>query len=125
MLLCTGLGLLTMDKDKVKKIVNQGEISNDVLQNVIDLAKLDPLGPSMTLQSEHLKKILDHFSVLAQVDVSNLDPTIQVNPAKLPLREDITVDYLSQDEALANARLRTPEFFQVPKILEPEESEKR
>lgn len=111
--------------DKRKEIVKPGEISNDVLQNVIDLARLDPIGPSMALQKEHLKKILEHFSVLAHVDVSNLDPTIQVNPAKLPLREDIAVDFLSQDEALANARLRTQEFFQVPKILEPEESKKR
>lgn len=123
MLLRAGLSMLIMDKRK--EIVNQGEISNDVLQKVIDLARLDPIGPSMALQKEHLKKILDHFSVLAQADVSNLDPTIQVHPAQLPLRKDTAVDFLSQDEALANARLRTTEFFQVPKILEPEESEKR
>jgi len=97
------------------------EITDEVLNEVIDLGRLNPLTPGMSMQKHHLKKILDNFRILSQVDIQNLDPTIQVNPTVLPLREDEVIDWLTQSEALRNARNNTGEFFRAPKILGEEE----
>ena len=97
------------------------EITDAILAGVIDLARLDPLWPGMEHQKQHLKRILEHFAVLRQVELEGVDPTIQVNPTPIPLREDKVIDWLSQEDALSNARLRTAEFFRVPKILGDEE----
>jgi len=98
------------------------EITSEVLSGVIDLARLDPLAPGMSLQKDHLKKILEHFQVLSQVSLEGLDPTIQVNPSPLPFRSDEAIDGIARDEALSNARLRTSEFFRAPLILGGEET---
>jgi aspartyl/glutamyl-tRNA(Asn/Gln) amidotransferase C subunit len=111
-----------MAKDDKTSVDTASQITDQVLAEVIDLARLDPLAPGMALQKEHLRSILDHFKVLSRVEVDDLDPTIMVNPTPIPLREDQVVDRLSPEEALANSRLRTSEFFRAPTILEEEES---
>lgn len=99
------------------------EITDEVLQGVIDLARLDPLSPGMSLQKEHLRKILEHFKVLNEVDIEGLDPTIQINATVISLRPDEVVRDFSKDEALSNSRLRTDEFFRAPLILYEDESD--
>jgi aspartyl-tRNA(Asn)/glutamyl-tRNA(Gln) amidotransferase subunit C len=110
-----------MAKDEKSVAADGREISDDTLAGVIDLARLDPLWPGMEHQKAHLKRILGHFAVLRQVDIEGVDPTIQINPTPIPLRDDEVVEWLSQEEALSNARLRTGEFFRAPKILGDEE----
>lgn len=109
-----------MEKVKHKKAENSviGHIPDEVLRKVINLARLDPLGPAMALQKEHLRKILDHFSVLSRIDITDVDPTIHINPAELPLRDDTPVDVLAIEDAMSNARNRTQEYFLAPGILD-------
>jgi len=110
-----------MTGDEKKAVKDAYEITDDILAGVIDLARLDPLKPGMSHQKHHLKKILEHFAVLREVDLEGVDPTIQINPTTLPLREDEVVEWLSQEEALSNARVRTSEFFRAPIILDDRE----
>jgi len=111
-----------MAKDDKTSVHVVSQITDQVLAEVIELARLDPLAPGMALQKEHLRSILEHFKLLSRVEVGDLDPTIMVNPAPIPLREDQAVDWLSSQEALSNSRLGTSEFFRAPAILEEEES---
>jgi len=105
------------NKDSRIRVTEPAEITDKVLNEVIDLARLDPLIPGMSMQKHHLRKILDNFRILSQVDLHNLDPTIQVNPTALPLREDEAIDWFSLSDAMGNARLSTGEFFRAPRIL--------
>lgn len=109
-------------KHKSSDTVITGGISDVVFLRIIELARLDPLAPSMAIHKEELRKILDHFSVLAQIDISDVEQTIHINPVALPLMPDEPEDYLTRDAAMSNARLRTSEYFQAPKILEADDS---
>jgi len=110
-----------MSKDSVK-IEEIGEITDDELLRIIDLARLDPLAPGMGIQKAHLKNILAHFRVLNDVSLNGVDPTIQINHVPIPLRDDEPLDILTRNEALENARLKTKEFFLAPKILGGDDS---
>lgn len=99
------------------------QISDAALAQVIELSRLDPGNPAMKAQKEHLRRILEYFQVLSQVDVEGVDPTIHINPTPIPLRPDEVGESLSPDDALSNARTRAQEFFQAPLILGGEESE--
>ena len=110
-------------KDRSEALMEVGEISDSVLADVIDLARLDPLWPGMSVQKAHLRKILDHFKVLNQVHVEGLDPTIQINPTPIPLRPDVVVPTFSVQEAMSNAHLRAGELFLAPQILTTEPAE--
>jgi aspartyl-tRNA(Asn)/glutamyl-tRNA(Gln) amidotransferase subunit C len=98
-------------------------ISDGVIAEVVDLARLDPDDPAMSEQKGHLKRILEHFQVLSRVDVEGVDPTIHVNPTPIPLRADEVGESLSPEEALPNAHNRAQEFFQAPQIFGGEESD--
>ncbi|MFH1677056.1 MAG: Asp-tRNA(Asn)/Glu-tRNA(Gln) amidotransferase subunit GatC [bacterium] len=108
-------------KDKTESSVDA--ISDQLLQDVIRLARLDPSDPSMELKKEHLKKILDYFGILSGVDVEGVDPTVQINAIPVPLRADGVKESLSREDALGNSVLKVGEFFRSPQILGGEETE--
>lgn len=109
-------------KTKTDIITDVSEITDEVLSEVIMLARLDPSTPGMPLQKQHLRKILEYFKILRDVSLEGLDPTIQINPTPIPLREDEVGESFNQKTALANAKNRVGEFFIAPHILGNEES---
>ncbi|WP_343389125.1 Asp-tRNA(Asn)/Glu-tRNA(Gln) amidotransferase subunit GatC [Candidatus Amarobacter glycogenicus] len=50
-----------------------------------------------------LSGILDHFTALAAVDTTGLDPTAHPLPLSNVMRDDLVAPSLPQDLALANA----------------------
>jgi aspartyl/glutamyl-tRNA(Asn/Gln) amidotransferase C subunit len=109
-----------MDEHKIKSAENSlaGAITDDLFLKVVDLARLDPLAPSMAIHRDEFRKILEHFSVLSRVDISDVDPAIHINTVRLPFSDDEPVETLTRDDALSNTRLRTSEYFLAPKILD-------
>jgi aspartyl-tRNA(Asn)/glutamyl-tRNA(Gln) amidotransferase subunit C len=69
-----------------------------------------------------LSAILDHVAVLADLDVSGVEPMTHALAAEggvaPPLRPDEVRPGLSHDEALSNAPARDGTAFQVPRIIE-------
>jgi aspartyl/glutamyl-tRNA(Asn/Gln) amidotransferase C subunit len=110
-------------KERPEAVLEIAEITDKVLAEVIDLARLDPSAPGMSIQKEHLRKIIDHFRVLSQVHVEGLDPTIQINPTPIPLRSDEVGMSLIAADALSNARHVAGEFFLAPRILGDEQAD--
>jgi len=110
-------------KERVEAIPEIGDISDQVLAEVIDLARLDPMTPGMSVQKAHLRKILDHFKVLNQMHLEGLDATIQINPVPIRLRPDIVVTTLKVEDALSNAHLKAGDLFIAPQILSGERAE--
>jgi len=95
-----------------------GAITDDVFIKILELARLDPLAPAMAIHRDEFRKILELFSVLSHADISDVDPAIHINPAKLPYSDDEPVETLTRDDALSNTRQRTSEYFLAPKILD-------
>ncbi len=110
-------------RDKQREKVETKMVTDEVIADVIQLARLDPSDPTMAEQKEHLKRILGHFRILSQMEVEGLNPTIMINPTPILLREDKVGESLERTDALQNAQLKTGELFQAPKILGGEESD--
>ena len=113
-----------MSENKAIRKVGMSEITDDIYDEVVELARLDPLSPGMAIQKQHLKNILEYFQVLSTVDVEEHDPTIQNNPVQLPLRRDEACEFLTREEALSNARMRTDEYIISPSVPGHEAGEK-
>lgn len=112
---------MSESESKVKTEVSG--ISDRTLAEVIDLAKLDPMDPSLEAQKVHLRKIIEYFKVLKGVELDEHGPTTMINPTPLRLREDEIVKCFSKDEAMNNSRLRLDEYFHAPRIHSGEEPE--
>lgn len=92
-------------------------ITQDTVQKVAALARLE-LTPDEERQfTEQLGAILGYVERLADVDVSGVAPTAQPMPVMNVLREDRLQESLSRDEVLQNAPAVEEGMFRVPQII--------
>lgn len=71
----------------------------------------------LSAMQEELGAILAHFTVLANVDTTNIAPMTHAVPLELPLRADVIEPSLSVDDALRGAPKRDGDLIVVPAII--------
>lgn len=87
------------------------------VEHVASLARLGLSEVEKTRLSQQLSSILDHISVLNQLDTSAIPPTAQVIEVANVLREDEVQPSLPRDVLLANAPREIDGFFAVQAVL--------
>ena len=96
----------------------------ETVRKIADLARLDIRGAEAEKLAEQFASILEHFQVLAQLDVAGVDPMLSGSGAAGAedlRRDDVPRPSLHQDRILANAPDRRGEFYGVPKTVGGEE----
>jgi aspartyl-tRNA(Asn)/glutamyl-tRNA(Gln) amidotransferase subunit C len=87
------------------------------VEEIALLARLH-LDPSELEQMQgELGAILHHFTALAQVDTSDVQPMTHAVPMELRLRPDEAAPSLSVEEALRGAPVKQDGVFVVPAII--------
>lgn len=91
-------------------------IDEKLLKHVGETARLRLSAKELADLKQEFKEILEMFSLLEKVDVTDSKPAF--HPLKLPsrMREDIPGKCLSQKEALANSQNTKSGFFKAPKV---------
>jgi len=93
------------------------------LEEVFKVARLARLSPNeeeaRSLQHE-LDAILGYVAMLDAVDTRGVEPTAHAITLASPLRADVVVPSLSQEQALAAAPSSREGGFSVPKVMEVE-----
>lgn len=88
------------------------------VEHVANLARL-ALTPAETEQfTEQLNKILEHAQELQQLQLDDVEPTSHVLPIENVMREDQSRQWLTHEEALANAPDKDAGQFRVPAVME-------
>jgi len=96
-------------------------ISDKEVRYVADLANLRLSDEEVRRMSHDLGKILTHVEQLNELDTTNVEPMAQVlydADETATLRQDIPLNCLSNQEALANAPASGVGYFKVPKVIE-------
>ena len=100
--------------------MSPSKITLEEVQKVARLARLS-LGEDEARGLQHdLDAILGYVALLDEVDTKGVEPTAHAIAVAAPLREDVIVPSLSQEEALAAAPASRDGGFSVPKVLEVE-----
>ncbi|MGD9852918.1 MAG: Asp-tRNA(Asn)/Glu-tRNA(Gln) amidotransferase subunit GatC [Nitrospirales bacterium] len=94
-----------------------GHISKTEVEKVADLARLDLTESEKSVFGEQLSQILEYVDQLQAVQTEGIPLTSSVAEIPSEWREDIVVQGLSVEEALANAPESDRGLFLVPKIL--------
>jgi len=87
------------------------------VQDIALLARLHLDDAELTTMQEQLGAILEHFTVLAGVDTTDIAPMTHAVPLDLPMRSDDVMPSLSVDDALGGAPKRDGDFIAVPAII--------
>ncbi|HEY6085175.1 MAG TPA: Asp-tRNA(Asn)/Glu-tRNA(Gln) amidotransferase subunit GatC [Nitrospira sp.] len=94
------------------------EITQQEVEKVAKLARLELSEPEKAAFAKQLSQILTHVEMLKRYDTEGIEPTATVLGQVNVFREDAVRPSLSVDQALANAPERDAGAFSVPKILE-------
>jgi aspartyl-tRNA(Asn)/glutamyl-tRNA(Gln) amidotransferase subunit C len=92
-------------------------ISREDVEHVAALARLHLTDEELDRMEGQLSRILEAIAVLQDVDTSHVGPTASVLPLENVMRDDVPVDGISREAALANAPLREGDHLRVPLVL--------
>ncbi len=94
------------------------KITDDLIDYVSSLARLDLSTAEKAKTKEEIGKIIDYMEILKTLDTSDIEPMSHVLPVTNVFREDIVKPSYPREEILANAPDSNEEAFQVPKTVE-------
>jgi aspartyl-tRNA(Asn)/glutamyl-tRNA(Gln) amidotransferase subunit C len=88
------------------------------IEKIAHLARLELTEQEKSQMAGDFEQILDWMNQLNEVDTSNTEPLIHINPTENVFREDVESNELSTERALFNAPLKDENYFKVPKVME-------
>jgi aspartyl-tRNA(Asn)/glutamyl-tRNA(Gln) amidotransferase subunit C len=94
------------------------DISNELIDKLSDLAKLQFEGEEKERIKQDLNKILSFVDKLSELDTHNVEPLIFMSDAVNVLRDDIVKQEINHEEAMLNAPKKDSDYFRVPKFLD-------
>ncbi|MDQ7024899.1 MAG: Asp-tRNA(Asn)/Glu-tRNA(Gln) amidotransferase subunit GatC [Anaerolineae bacterium] len=93
------------------------QLTNDDVQDIAELAKLDLSPDEITMYTEQLSQILGYFTLLQEVDTSQIELTDSILPLRSVMREDMVEMALTPTTAIANAADAEANQFKVSAVL--------
>lgn len=94
------------------------KISEERVDQLAKLARLQFDGEEKRKIREDLDKILDMCESLKEVNTEGVEPLIYMTETQTELREDKVVQEITKEQALKNAPKSDSDFFRVPKVIE-------
>ncbi|WP_158798136.1 Asp-tRNA(Asn)/Glu-tRNA(Gln) amidotransferase subunit GatC [Pedobacter sp. L105] len=93
-------------------------IDKETIYKVADLARIEIGAHEVEELQADMNKILTFMEKLNELDTTNVEPLVYMNPEVNIWREDVVKQEISVHDGLKNAALHNEDFFFVPKILD-------
>lgn len=93
-------------------------LTPDDVRWVASLARLSLNDAEAAEVAQQLRKVLDHFEHLSEVDTESVEPLAHPLAITNVFREDEPEASLAREEALANAPRSRDQFFVVPAVFD-------
>ncbi|BFH65263.1 MULTISPECIES: Asp-tRNA(Asn)/Glu-tRNA(Gln) amidotransferase subunit GatC [Paenibacillus] len=93
-------------------------ITNQDVQHVAKLARLNLSTDEEQMFTEQLNAILQYAEKLNELDTDGVEPTTHVLPVSNVMREDVQRESLPIEKVMANAPEEEDGQFKVPAVLE-------
>ncbi len=94
------------------------KITEEIIDHIAHLAKLEFQGEQKTAIREDMQKIISFMDKLSEVPTDDVEPLIFMTDEVNRLRDDVPSVTISQDEALKNAPKKDSDYFRIPKVLD-------
>ncbi len=93
-------------------------LTQDEVRHVAALARVAMTDDEVELMRSQLSNILEHVSVLNQVDTEGVEPTGHSVDVTSVMRDDEVGESFPMEDVLANAPTRQDDFIRVKAVLE-------
>lgn len=92
-------------------------ISDETIEYVGILAKLELSGEEREQAKRDMGRMLDYIDKLNELDTTGVEPMSHVFPAQNVFREDVVTNGDESEEMLRNAPSRKDNMFAVPNVM--------
>lgn len=93
------------------------EIEESLIDKLAHLSRLEFSQEEKSVLKSDFEKMLDFVNKLNELDTSGVEPLLHISSNVNVLREDISGNEISREQALSNAGLKDESFFMVPKVI--------
>lgn len=93
------------------------KISDETIEYVGILAKLELSEEEKEAAKSDMEKMLDYIDTLNELDTSGVEPMSHVFPVNNVFREDVVTNGDGHGDTLANAPQRKEDSFEVPRTI--------
>ena len=93
------------------------KISDETIEYVGILSKLELSGGEKEDAKADMEKMLDYIDILNELDTDGIEPMSHVFPVNNVFREDVVTNGDNREKILENAPLRKDDSFEVPKTI--------
>lgn len=93
------------------------KINEELIDQLAHLSRLEFSTEEKQKILNDLNRILDYIDQLNELNTDNVEPLIYLTPNQNILRDDIVIETLKKEDALANAPKKDSDYFRVPKII--------
>lgn len=93
-------------------------ITDDDIQNLAHLSRLELSASESINMKEDLSKILDFIATIEKLDLKNIEPLVYMTNSENVLREDHAKSSVTHGQALKNAPDADSDYFKVPKVVD-------
>lgn len=93
-------------------------ISDETIENISILAKLDLSHEEKVRAKNDMQKILTYVDKLNELDTDGVEPLTHIFPVHNVFREDVVTSGSQKEAMLANAPQRRDDMYQVPKTID-------
>jgi aspartyl-tRNA(Asn)/glutamyl-tRNA(Gln) amidotransferase subunit C len=94
------------------------EINEALLDHIANLSKLSFEGSEKEAIRQDLQRMIAFVDKLSELDTTGVEPLIFMSHEVNRLRDDITEQSVSHEEALRNAPKKDSDYFRIPKVLD-------
>ena len=94
------------------------KVTDDIVKHIAHLARLEFKGEELEAIKGDMEKIIDFMDKLSEIGTENVEPLIFMNENVNVLREDVSNQTLTKENALANAPKSDSDYFRIPKVLD-------
>lgn len=94
------------------------KITEETIQYVAALAKLNVSEEEKKKVAEDLDHILDYIETMNSLDTEGIEPMSHVLPVKNVFREDVVINQNEREQLLKNAPVKKDGCYVVPKTVE-------
>lgn len=98
--------------------MKEKRITDDIIDYVGILAKLDLSGEEKEQAKTDMTNMLDYIDTLNDLDTEGVEPMLHIFPVSNVFREDVITNGDNRDEILANAPKSKDGSFMVPKTVQ-------
>ena len=93
-------------------------ITSEKVRHLSVLTRISMTDEEVEIMRDQMADILDSIEVLREVDTDGIEPTAHSVGLNSVMREDVSSDSISLDDALSNAPLIEGDFIRVRAVLE-------